>query len=276
MPVPVTWSDISDTAASNSPASAESVGPNMNAYFQAAFAFCKQLYEGQQNPSAAVPMNGQKLTGLANGTAAGDAVNLSQLGAYFLLNGGSQTVVGATTFSSSVTVVNGLRVSLNGVAVANNQGAYLLWNEIGGTGATTLLNNQGLGSGGFVFRNVNQANTIETGRVAITATGDLTASGNITANSDERLKTDWHPVRDGFIDEVATAKSGTFTLISSGARQAGTSAQDWEKLLPETVMKDGDGIRSLAYGNAALVTAIELAKEVVALRKRVEALEQKS
>jgi hypothetical protein len=43
-----------------------------------------------------------------------------------------------------------------------------------------------------------------------------------------------------------------------------------QKLLPE-VVQDGEHL-SLAYGNAALVAAIELAKQVVELKKEIELL----
>jgi hypothetical protein len=53
------------------------------------------------------------------------------------------------------------------------------------------------------------------------------------------------------------------------------SAQDMQKLLAETVQTSEDGILSLAYGNAALVAAIELAKQVVELKKEIELLKAK-
>jgi hypothetical protein len=73
-------------------------------------------------------------------------------------------------------------------------------------------------------------------------------------------------------------KSGTYTRIDTGERQAGSSAQDWQALLPEAVMvgADKDQTLSLAYGNAALVSAIELAKRVIHLEARLKELELKA
>lgn len=62
----------------------------------------------------------------------------------------------------------------------NQQGAYLFWNDAG-DGSTSLINNEGLGSGGFTFRNVNKDNTVETGRVTIDSVGSLSSTGNIVA-----------------------------------------------------------------------------------------------
>lgn len=117
------------------------------------------------------------------------------------------------------------------------------------------------GYGGWVFRCDNGGNTI--------------AEGNVTAYSDERLKTDWAPLAADFVDRLAEAKSGTYTRISNGKRQAGSSAQDWLVLLPEVVEETNDEAKTLAlaYGNAALVSAIELAKRVVAQEARIAQLE---
>jgi hypothetical protein len=102
----------------------------------------------------------------------------------------------------------------------------------------------------------------------------ISSAGNITAFSDERLKKDWAALPPDFVERLATVKSGTYTRIDSGERQAGSSAQDWQLLLPEVVTKTGnDDTLALAYGNAALVSAVELAKEVVDLRTRVAQLE---
>jgi hypothetical protein len=50
------------------------------------------------------------------------------------------------------------------------------------------------------------------------------------------------------------------------------SAQDMKKVLPETVLKDESGMLSVAYGNAALVACVELAREVLKLRAEIETL----
>jgi hypothetical protein len=99
--------------------------------------------------------------------------------------------------------------------------------------------------------------------------------GNVTAYSDERLKKDWAPVAGDFVDRLAKVKHGTYTRTDSEERQAGVSAQDWQKLLAETVLTSADGFLSVAYGNAALVAAVKLAERVVALEARIAALEAK-
>lgn len=105
--------------------------------------------------------------------------------------------------------------------------------------------------------------------------GDMVSAGNVSAYSDERLKKDWATLPTDFVDRLATVKSGTYTRIDTDARQAGSSAQDWQKLLAEavTVGADDDATLTLAYGNAALVSAVELAKRVVEQDARIAKLE---
>ena len=103
-------------------------------------------------------------------------------------------------------------------------------------------------------------------------TGNWTAAGNVTAYSDERLKKDWEEVKPNFVDQLANVKSGTYTRTDSDERQAGVSAQSLQELLPETVITGGDGMLSVAYGNAAMVAVVALAKEVVALRLELNKL----
>ncbi len=89
-----------------------------------------------------------------------------------------------------------------------------------------------------------------------------------------RLKKDWTELPANFVENLAKVKSGTYTRIDNDIRQAGSSAQDWQSLLPEVVLagEDEDKTLSLAYGNAALVSVIELAKRFVALKAEVTAL----
>lgn len=79
MPVPQTWADLSITPANNSPPGSEAVGPLANDYFQAAFAFLKQLYTQGGLATQALNANSQKITNVANGVALTDAINLGQL-----------------------------------------------------------------------------------------------------------------------------------------------------------------------------------------------------
>jgi hypothetical protein len=215
-------------------------------------------------------ITGSSYTSLTTVTVAWDAGVLDSgltevdLGILNPLNSSFPT--GTNISPATVTSSKGMLVTGNGINIGN-QGLFAVWNETM-NGASSLINNQGLGSGGFVFRNINQSNTVETGRVTFSGSGDITSTGNITANSDERLKCDWRDLPRDFIERLAAVKMGTYTRIDSGDRQVGVSAQSLQKILPEAVREED--VLSVAYGNAALVSCVELAKEVLRLRALLE------
>jgi hypothetical protein len=196
-------------------------------------------------------INGVSFNGSANITVA-DATKLP-------LAGGTATgTINAPTFNATSTVGGGFQ----GIDVDTALAPSFTWTTDLNTGmylaaADTL---------GFTTGGVS--------RVTINATA-LTAAGNVVANSDERLKADWADLPEDFIERLTQVKHGTYTRIDSGERQAGSSAQDWQALLPEVVVTGTDEAKtlSLAYGNAALVSAVQLAKRVVELEARIARLE---
>lgn len=109
-------------------------------------------------------------------------------------------------------------------------------------------------------------------RLQMDMSGNLTMAGNVTAYSDERYKTNWRSVTSNFVEKLAAVRSGIYDRTDEEITQAGVSAQSWQNVLPETVLKDADGRLSVSYGNAALVACVELAKEVLKLRAEIEAL----
>lgn len=151
-------------------------------------------------------------------------------------------------------------------AYSNNNGGAIMSFHRGGQYAI----NMGLDSDN-VFRIGGWSASAN--RLQMDMSGNLTMAGNVTAYSDERLKKDWVPVAEDFVERLAKIKHGTYTRTDSEDRQAGVSAQDWQTLLAETVMTDAEGMLSVAYGNAALVSAVELAKDNVELRARIARLE---
>jgi hypothetical protein len=103
--------------------------------------------------------------------------------------------------------------------------------------------------------------------------GSITASGNVTAYSDERVKANWRKLDDGFLVNLANVKSGIYDRTDIEITQVGVSAQSLRDVLPHAVIEADDGDLSVAYGNAAMVSAVELAKELVALKHKVTELE---
>ena len=92
---------------------------------------------------------------------------------------GNSWLQGGINQSAASTVYNQLyrlHLSNTPMHVGNRQGVHIGWNESNARGEAVFLNNQGGGDGGFVFRTVNAANSVEKGRV------DFTQDGNIYAN----------------------------------------------------------------------------------------------
>lgn len=175
---------------------------------------------------------------------------------------GDKQFTGTTSFSGAISATSatfsGRVLVANGSAAAPSLG----FSSDGSTDTGFYW----LSDGTFGFTNNGVASgTIATG-------GNLTMVGNVTAYSDERLKENWSDLPVDFIEKLSKVKVGTYTRKDNGQRQAGTSAQDWSNLLPEVVSENSEGILSLAYGNAALVSCIELAKEVQKLKEEIAKL----
>ena len=104
--------------------------------------------------------------------------------------------------------------------------------------------------------------------------GTMYATGDVTAASDERKK-DF--VEDAILtaEQIAEAPAVKFTWKDRRDENvhAGTYAQYWQKVLPE-VVTDKDDSLGLNYGAAAMVSSINLAREVVELRKMVLELKE--
>ena len=103
--------------------------------------------------------------------------------------------------------------------------------------------------------------------------GDLTVYGAIHNSSDENLK-DIKNTIGLTAEQIAGAPAIKYTWKDKKAKElhVGTTAQYWQKILPETVHEGRDGRLTMEYANAAMVSCISLAKEVAALKKEVQEL----
>ena len=217
--------------------------------------------------SYALPLAGGTLTGTATGVTSGSTTTSAF---YAATTGGSYASMYGRYAPYRTSVVH------TGSSYAPALSVYYEYTgSYSGHYSIGHLTTSGANPGNFVIHHINSAGAVLNTWSFDGANGNFVASGNVTAYSDERLKKDWAPVAANFVSRLATVKSGTYTRIDSGERQAGSSAQDWQALLPEVVTTGGDDDKTLAlaYGNAALVSAVELAKEVVELRAKLVKLE---
>lgn len=100
--------------------------------------------------------------------------------------------------------------------------------------------------------------------------GNFTATGNVTAYSDERLKANFAPAYLS-LDQMAWLQAEEFTRTDTGLRQVGVRAQALRQIIPLAVQEDEGGMLSVDYGKAALVTVLNLAREVATLKAQMEA-----
>ena len=138
------------------------------------------------------------------------------------------------------------------------------------TNATYYLVGSSATSGTQTIASVSVTNAVSYNA----STGALTAV-SVVSSSDERLKENWCDLPDTFLDDLSEVKHGSYSRIGKEWREVGVTAQSLMEVLPEAVNADDKGMLSVSYGNAALVAAIELAKEVKKLRLEIELLKAK-
>ena len=137
-------------------------------------------------------------------------------------------------------------------------------------------------SGVITFTNTTAATSATTGAVVITGGlgvgGAIYAGADVTAYSDERLKENIAVIPDA-LDKVAEIRGVTYIRKSDGQESTGVIAQDVEKVLPQAVTTDDEGIMAVKYGNmiGLLIESIkelksqneQMASEISALKDRL-------
>ena len=107
---------------------------------------------------------------------------------------------------------------------------------------------------------------------ALQVIGNITISGDFISTSDVSIKENVKPILNP-IEKVKELSGYTFNRIGHNKRSVGLMAQDVEKVLPEAVSENGDGVKSLAYGNlvALLVETVkEQQKQIDELREKLD------
>ena len=99
---------------------------------------------------------------------------------------------------------------------------------------------------------------------------DITTTHNVTAYSDITLKDDIETIPDA-LEKVSQIRGVTYNRndLEDAPRQTGVIAQEVEKVLPEVVSENEDGLKTVAYGNIVglLIQAVkELKAEVNELK----------
>ena len=113
-----------------------------------------------------------------------------------------------------------------------------------------------------------------TAKITLDTSGNFTAVGNVTAYSDITLKENIETIPNA-LDKVLNLRGVEFDRIDKedNTHEIGVIAQEVEEVIPEVVLTDTEGIKSVAYGNLVglLIESIkELKAEVNDLKAQVE------
>ena len=212
--------------------------------------------------------NGQK-TYLAWGTTGQSAHVINATGAIGLSTnlGTTPALSGTTGYGTSGQVLTSAGSAAAPTWTTVSAGATVTPTT---TNATYYLVGSSATSGTQTIASVSVTNAVSYNA----STGALTAV-SVVSSSDERLKENWRDLPDTFLDDLSKVKHGSYSRIGKEWREVGVTAQSLMEVLPEAVNADDKGMLSVSYGNAALVAAIELAKEVKKLRLEIELLKAK-
>jgi hypothetical protein len=121
---------------------------------------------------------------------------------------------------------------------------------------------------------------VSNGTTKTAISSSIWCTGNITAYSDERVKTNWRNFDNNFIEKLAKVKSGIFDRTDMSEKengfktQVGVSAQSLKEVIPDAVTCNSEGMLSVSYGNAAMASCVELAKEILKLKEEIAKIKE--
>ena len=227
--------------------------------------------------AADVPTLNQNTTGTAaNITATSNTslTSLANLVTVGTITSGTWSGSFGAVSGANLTSLNGSNISSGTVAAARlGSGTPSSSNYLRGDGTWSAVSASPAGSNTQVQYNSSGSFA---GSANFTFDGtNVLVAGTVSGGSDERLKKNWRGVVSGFIEKLSKVKAGIFDRTDLELTQPGVSAQSLREVLPEAVLEDENGMLSVNYGGAALLSVVELAKEVVALRAEIEALKAK-
>lgn len=195
---------------------------------------------------------------------------------YLPLAGGTMT--GNITIGNSTFYASGTNGGVNSLAVSDD--CILGDCNIGGHLGLKSLNTNNAGisfytmSGGGLGRITTDGTfhfyTSAGGYADVHANKGI-AEDTWSSKSDARLKDVLGDV-DLTVEQIAAMPAVRFTWKSRAPHQVhvGTLAQGVQKVIPEAVGQTGDGILTVAYGEAAFVSVVKLARRVLELEKLIE------
>lgn len=197
---------------------------------------------------------------------------------YLPLTGG--TVTGNLTVNQTFTCQSVEIGHTNEVNATGSSNLYLQYRNSGNLVLCYNGQNVGIGDANPAYKLEVAGNCRISSKLLVATTdstyelnvgGTIYATGSITERSDIRCKDvetyQWSPT----LDMIADAPIIRYTMKDDKTHRmrVGSVAQYWEKVMPETVSKDNEGILSIAQGDICMVNIIALAREVRKLREEI-------
>ncbi len=155
------------------------------------------------------------------------------------------------------------------------------WRNLYLSGSTLIVDGTSIDSGELTVLDGITAGTVSASKAVIvdankdisgfrnvTIAGDLTVQGDITSISDIRTKENIETIENS-LELVESLRGVYYNKIGEEDRKVGVIAQETEEVLPEVVMTDQEGMKSVDYGKmvGVLIEAIkDLKAEVEELK----------
>ena len=178
-------------------------------------------------------------------------------------NNGTTYLNGATTIDADLTISE-----TNGEINFTSGNGYVQTT----TGSTSLV----FGTGSSERMRIHSTGRVAIGNTSpsykLDVTGQIRATDDIIAFSDIRVKENVKTLENS-LSKVNKLRGVEFNKIGNNNKSIGVIAQEIEKILPEVVHTDNDGMKSVAYGNITglLIEAVkELSKEVQELKNQIK------
>jgi hypothetical protein len=148
----------------------------------------------------------------------------------------------ASVSNSSNTFIQSITLDTYGHIVGMTSGTATTG---GGGDVGTLQQVTDLGNTTTNFISIGKSTAPE---FALDVNGTIRATFDVLAFSDERVKENIQTIPDA-LEKILCLRGVTFNKIGNKERSVGVIAQEVEKVLPEVVRSDSDGMKSVAYGN---------------------------
>lgn len=176
----------------------------------------------------------------------------SNTGGVTMCIGGGNVAIGTSVDSSYKLKVNGTSYFTNQMCIA---------------GTPTTGQSRQTGSKLFVGGNTSD--------VSIYANGLIYSQNSEVDHSDIRNKNIYSFIDDLTVEGIGMAPVFRFKWknVNDNRLYAGTSAQYWQNVLPQTVFADDEGWLGMSYGQTALISTVITARKVVDHEHRIQQLE---